>query len=92
MQGIPQLNTQKTNDPTMKTGKDLHRHSSKESIQMASKNMEEIIRTTGCVEPHLGEPLLIVPMVVTSVLKNNELEGCEEMGNSFCVVRMKLVS
>lgn len=41
------------------------------------------MRTMGCVELHLSEPLLIVPKVVKMVLKNNELEGCEETGNPF---------
>lgn len=39
--------------------------------------------TTGCIEKELSEPLLTAPQAVTMALKNDELEGCEEIGNSF---------
>lgn len=37
----------------------------------------------GGVEIQPSEPLLIVPKVAMIVIKNNELKGCEEMGNPF---------
>lgn len=68
MQGISQLNNQKTNDPTEKQAKTWTDTPPKKIYKWPMGTWEKSHCTTGCIEKELSEPQLTAPQAATMAL------------------------
>lgn len=68
MQGISQLNNQKTNDPTEKQAKTWTDTPPKKIYKWPMGTWEKSHCTTGCIEKELSEPRLTAPQAATIAL------------------------